>query len=240
MIHLPILDYFIIGKGPVILFLHGWGQNKEMMLSLANELKHKYKCVFIDMPGFGNSQYNNEKDIDEYCKNIHDFLVEKLHVVPSYIIGHSFGGKVAVNYYLMYKRVKGIVLIASPILKPKRTLKYYYNLYLYKLKKKLKIKNDMGSDDYKSSGKMKAFFVNVVNTHYDKRLKQTNLKALLIYSKKDEKVDFSRAKKLSRILEARLKVIKGDHFAYLNNEHVISLEINNFIKENEKACEYYM
>ena len=237
---MPILDYFIIGKGPVILFLHGWGQNKEMMLPLANELKHKYKCVFVDMPGFGNSEYSGEKNLDEYCKNIHDFLVEKLHIIPSYIIGHSFGGKVAVNYHLMYKRVKGIVLIASPILKPKRTLKYYYNLYLYKLKKKLKIKSDMGSDDYKSAGEMKAFFVNVVNTHYDKYLKQMNLNALLIYSKKDKKVDFAKAKKLSRVLEARLKVINGDHFAYLKNEHVISLEINNFIKENEKACEYYM
>ena len=95
---MPDLDFFIVGNGPVVLFLHGWGQNKEMMLPLAKELKRKYTCVFIDMPGFGNSKYNNEKDLNEYCKTIYDFLLLKLHRLPSYIIGHSFGGKVAVNY----------------------------------------------------------------------------------------------------------------------------------------------
>lgn len=240
MIHLPILDYFIIGKGPTVLFLHGWGQNKEMMIPLAEKLKHKYKCVFTDMPGFGKSTYNQEKNIDEYCKNIHDFLIDKLHINPSYIVGHSFGGKVAINYYLMFKRLKGVILIASPILKPKRNWKYHYKLYLYKLKKKLKIKTDMGSIDYKNSGDMKSFFVNVVNTHYDKRLKELKLRTLLIYSKEDTKVDFSKAKKLKRKLDTRMRVIKGEHFAYLDNVDLISLEINDFIKENEKKREYYM
>ena len=70
---MPNLDFFITGEGPVILFLHGWGQNKEMMSSLVEGLKNKYKCVVLDMPGFGNSKFNREKNIDEYTKNIHDF-----------------------------------------------------------------------------------------------------------------------------------------------------------------------
>ena len=99
---MPNLDYFILGNGPVILLLHGWGQNKEMMLPIANKLKKNYKCVVIDMPGFGNSEYNNEANLDEYCKTISDFLLLKLHLKPKYIIGHSFGGKVAFHYYLKY------------------------------------------------------------------------------------------------------------------------------------------
>ena len=130
MIYLPILDYFIIGKGPVVLFLHGWGQNKEMMLPIINKLKNNYTCIAIDMPGFGNSDFNNESNLDEYCKTISDFLLLKLHVKPKYIIGHSFGGKVAINYYLKYKKIKGIVLIASPVLKPKRKLNYYFKVFV--------------------------------------------------------------------------------------------------------------
>ena len=114
---MPKLDYFIIGKGPILLFLHGWGQNKEMMMPLAKQLEKKYTCIFIDMPGFGNSEFNNEKDIDEYVKTIHDFLCYKLYITPKYIVGHSFGGKVAIGYHLRYG-VKGVVLIASPVLKP--------------------------------------------------------------------------------------------------------------------------
>ena len=238
---MPNLDYFILGEGPVVLFLHGWGQNKEMMLSLANRLKRNYKCILVDMPGFGSSDYNGEKSLDEYCKSIHDFLLLKLHVKPDYIVGHSFGGKVALHYYLKYRTVSGLVLVASPVLKPVRRLKYYINLYLYKIKKHLKIKNDMGSSDYKSSGDMKNFFVHVVNSHYDKCLKSVYIPVLLVYSKEDEKVDFRKAKKLKRkIKKSKLKVIKGDHFAYLSNEKIISMEINSFIKENGVNREYYL
>ena len=64
---------------------------------------------------------------------------------------------------------------------------------------------------------------------------------LLIYSKEDEKVDFKMAKKLEKkLVKSRLRVIKGDHFAYLNNENIVSMEINNFIKENELKREYYL
>ena len=238
---MPSLDFFVIGEGPVILFLHGWGQNKEMMMPLANELKRNYKCVFLDMPGFGNSEFNKESNLDEYCKNIHDFLLVKLHLRPEYIVGHSFGGKVAVHYYLKYRNVKKITLLASPILKPKRTFKYYFNLYLYKVMKKLNLRNNLGSKDYKESGKMKSFFVSVVNTHYNKIIKKITIPVLLIYSKEDEKVDFSRANRLSKKLKkARLRVIKGDHFAYLNNKRIVSMEINEFFKENENKREYYL
>ena len=239
MINLPNLDYFILGKGPVILILHGWGQNKEMMLPIANKLKKNYTCVVIDMPGFGNSEYNQESTLQEYCKTIHDFLLFKLHLTPKYIIGHSFGGKVGLNYYLTYKRIKGLVFIASPILKPKRSLKFYYNLFVYKIKKLLAIPNNMGSEDYKNAKELKPLLVNVVNTHYDKVLKQIYIPVLLLYSKTDEKVDFSKASKLNRKLKkSKLKVIKGDHFAYLSNDNIVSMEINNFIKENDISHEY--
>ena len=130
---MPSLDYFILGEVPVVLLLYGWGQNKEMMLSIANKLKKNYKCVLIDMPGFGNSSFNDEVDLDEYCETIKDFLLLKLHLTPKYIIGHSFGGKVGLHYYLKYKTIKGITLIASPILKPKRGIKYYFKVLLYKI-----------------------------------------------------------------------------------------------------------
>ena len=74
-----------------------------MMFSLVEGLKNKFKCVAIDMPGFGNSEFNDENNVDEYCKTIHDFLSITLKINPRYIVGHSFGGKVAVSYYLKYK-----------------------------------------------------------------------------------------------------------------------------------------
>ena len=88
---------------------------------------------------------------------------------------------------------------------------------------------------------MKSFFVSVVNSHYNKLIKNVKIPVLLIYSKEDEKVDFSRAKKLNnKLIKSRLRVIKGDHFAYLSNERIVSMEINDFFKENENKREYYL
>ena len=126
------IKYIEIGSGEVILFLHGWGQNKEMMLPLIEDLKDKYKCVILDLPGFGESKFNNAKNIEDYVDNIRLFLEQK-NMLPKYIVGHSFGGKLAVHYFLKYKDVNRIAIIASPILKPKRGIKYYYKIYKYKI-----------------------------------------------------------------------------------------------------------
>ena len=58
---MPNLDYFIIGKGPVVLFLHGWGQNKEMMKPLAEQLKHKYTCILTYIVEYVNVKFNLPK-----------------------------------------------------------------------------------------------------------------------------------------------------------------------------------
>lgn len=236
---MPDLDFFIEGKGPVILLLHGWGQNKEMMRPLSSLLKKDYTCISIDMPGFGNSEFDDSKNIKEYATTIHDFLLNKLNIKVSYIVGHSFGGKVALEYHFLYG-VKALSFIASPIMKPKRKLKYYMNVLIYKVKRKLGIKTNMGSTDYKETKKeMKRFFISVVNTHYNKRIPKIRVPILLIYSKTDEKVEFKSAKKLSKkLLRNKLRVINGDHFAYLNNREIVSMEIHNFFKEREKHVYY--
>jgi pimeloyl-ACP methyl ester carboxylesterase len=231
----------MVGKGETILFLHGWGQSIEMMMPLVENLKNKYRCIVLDMPGFGNSKFNGESNMDEYTKTIHDFLVYKLHVTPSYIVGHSFGGKVAINYHLKYG-VKSIALIASPILKVKRKISYYFKVALYKLKKALSIDTkNSGSEDYKNTNvNMKKFFVSVVNTHYSKQVKKIRIPTLLIYSSNDEKVSVKEGIRLDKkLLRGKLRVIKGDHFAYLTNREVVSSLINNFFKEREKY-DYYL
>lgn len=229
---MPNISYKEEGKGEIILFLHGWGQNKEMMIPLAEHLKNKYRCVFIDLPGFGKSDFNNAKNIEEYTKYLRDFLIQN-EIKPKYIIGHSFGGKLAISYYLKYKDLEKIVIISSPLLKPYRGIKYYSKVYLYKIKKKLKMKNNNGgSNDYKNCSKeMKSFFINIVNTYYKKDLKSIEIPVLLLWGNKDEKVSLLQAKKIhKRIKNSDLYILKGDHFAYFYNIELSKLVIQQFVR----------
>lgn len=234
---MPNIAYIDKGEKEVIVFFHGWGQNKEMMQPLIDNLKHKYRCIILDLPGFGNSSFDDSKNIDEYIKNLREFF-NKENITPKYIIGHSFGGKLAINYYLKYKDIKGLVIISSPILKPRRTIKYYYKVYLHKLKKKFNLKTyNSGSEDYKKcSSNMKRFFINVVNTHYNKKVKEIDIPTLLIWGNKDNKVPLNKAKKLNRKLkDSKLVIVKGGHFAYLENIEFTRLTIQKFLRrlENE-------
>ena len=122
------INYISEGKGETILFLHGWGQNIEMMEPLIRELKMNYNCVVLDLPGFGKSHFNNSNNIKEYVTNLREFLDEN-NIFPKFVVGHSFGGKVAVEYYLRYKDLEKMVIISSPILKPKRGMAYYLKVY---------------------------------------------------------------------------------------------------------------
>ena len=51
------INYVQLGndKGKDIVLLHGWGQNIEMMMPIANGLTDKYHITIIDLPGFGKS-----------------------------------------------------------------------------------------------------------------------------------------------------------------------------------------
>lgn len=229
---MPTITYVDEGFGEVILFLHGWGQNKEMMLPLIEELKCNYRCIVLDLPGFGESPFNDAETLNLYTEKLNEFLKGK-GIKPTYIVGHSFGGKVAVNYILKYGGVKGLILLASPILKPKRTVKYFFNIYKYKFKKKLNLAiKEYGSYDYKNCSKnMKSFFVNVVNTHFDKSIRLIESPVLLIWGNKDDKVPLSKAKLLNKKLKnSKLYIQKGGHFAYLENIEFTRLIIQQFIR----------
>lgn len=227
------INYVSIGKGKVVLFLHGWGQNIDMMKPFIEELKSKYKCVVLDLPGFGKSAFNGSKNLTEYTKNIRRFLEEK-KLLPSYIVGHSFGGKVAVEYCLNYNDIEKLIIIASPLLKPKRRIKYYYKIYKYKLMKKINKNNslNLGSRDYKNcSIDMKRFFVSVVNTHFDNRLKEIKIPVLLMWGNKDKEVPVERAKKINKLIEnSKLHIVNGGHFAYLDNLLFSRILLNKFLK----------
>lgn len=225
------ISYIVEGQGDVILFLHGWGQNKESMLPLIDTLKNKYKCVLIDMPGFGETIFNDAKNIKEYTESIRNFLEEN-KLLPKYIVGHSFGGKVAVEYYLQYKDIDKMFVIASPILKPKRTIKYYYKVIKHKLKKVLKITSNEGSIDYKNCPfNMKSFFVNVVNTHYNKMVKTIQIPFILLWGESDKAVPLNKAKKLNKLLmNSELYIMKGGHFAYIENIEFTKLVIQKHLR----------
>ena len=223
------INYIQYGKGKNVVLLHGWGQNIQMMDPLGKNLDD-FKITILDLPGFGSSEIpKTAYTINDYTEVLHEFL-ENLNIDNPILIGHSFGGRVAINYASLYK-VEKLVLFGSPfIVREKKGLK----VKLLKTLKNIKflenfaevMKNHMGSEDYKAAnGIMREVLVKTVNTDLRDAASKITCPSLLIWGENDAAVPVSEAKELEKtIKDSALIVLPGSHYCYLENlNHVISI-----------------
>ena len=96
-----------------LIYLHGWGQNINMMMPIAKPFIKKYNVLIIDLPGFGDSEEPSSVwSIYDYADMVHE-LAKDCKMKNPILIGHSFGGKISLVYASMYD-TKKLVLLASP------------------------------------------------------------------------------------------------------------------------------
>jgi pimeloyl-ACP methyl ester carboxylesterase len=98
---------------PIMIFLHGnWHDNNQWQ-DLLEPLSKDFHCFALDLLGFGNStaiEPPNSIAVEVDC--LHEFI-EKLNLRPVYLVGHSLGAWIAVNYTLKYPElVRGVVTIS--------------------------------------------------------------------------------------------------------------------------------
>ena len=230
------INYIQYGKGKDILLLHGWGQNIEMMKPLGNYFSDKYRINILDLPGFGESDEQKEKwTLDDYELLLEEFT-NKLKIKKPVVIGHSFGGRLAIKYSAR-NPIEKLVLFGSPCIRIKESLPVYVRFL--KTIKKLPgmnnigefMKKYIGSRDYKAASPiMRQTLVEVVNEDLSKFAKKIEEPTLLIWGQNDTEAPLNEAKELEKIMiDAALIVLPGTHYAYLENlPHVVSI-LNNFL-----------
>lgn len=92
-----LASYERIGKGKVVLVLHGWGDSSKGWLGFCRQLDDSFELIIPDLPGFGSTQTPPEAwGLTEYAAFVAEFL-KKLKVNPYAIIGHSNGGAIAIR-----------------------------------------------------------------------------------------------------------------------------------------------
>lgn len=237
-IHNLDINYIQYGKGEDIVLLHGWGQNIEMMKPLGDPLSAKYRITIIDFPGFGESAEPKEVlTITDYAQVLHDLLV-KLKVDSPILIGHSFGGRVAIVYAGEYK-TKKVVLFGAPCVRTKTKLTAKEKLL--KTAKKMpgmgKIaevaKNYIGSRDYKqATPMMRDILVKTVNEDLTSWAEKIEVPTLLVWGEYDQEAPLEEARLLEEmLLDGALIVLPGTHYAYLENLGQVLSIIESFVEE---------
>ena len=194
--------------------------------------------LIIDLPGFGKSKEpDTVLSIYDYANLVHD-LISNLEIKNIILIGHSFGGKIALAYASKYK-VEKLVLLASPF-KSKENKINIRTKVLKKLKKvpglnKLEefAKKHIGSTDYKNaSGIMREILVKHVNLDITEDVKKITCPTLIIWGDNDECVPVSDGKLLEKLIkDSGLIVFEGcTHYAYLERLDQLIRILNEFFK----------
>ncbi len=104
------LKYIILGKGAPLLFLHGGGLNALSYKKSIDLLSKKYQVIAPDIPCFGKSTVPRDLwDFEDFADFFSQFI-DSLGVDEIVVVGHSFGGGVALALASKNKKISKIIL----------------------------------------------------------------------------------------------------------------------------------
>jgi esterase len=95
------LHYKELGHGQPLLILHGLFGTLDNWATLAKRLSEHYNVFLVDLRNHGRSPHDDQHNYDLMADDVLE-LIDDLQIPTPAIMGHSMGGKVAMNFALRY------------------------------------------------------------------------------------------------------------------------------------------
>lgn len=237
----------VTGEGRPLILMHGWGCDHTTVRSIASTAAQTHTVYNVDFPGFGGSQEPSEVwGVERYTCLIEE-LVKTEGLERPVLVGHSFGGRVAI-LYASRNDVDKVVLVDAAGIKPKRSLKYYLKVYSFKAgkrfwelvlgKEKARKRVDAmrarrGSSDYAgASPMMRRILSKVVNEDLTDRLPSISAPTLLIWGENDTATPLADAKKMTKLIpdSGLVSFPRCGHYSFLDNPYQFRAVLSSFLK----------
>ena len=93
---MPTLNYKTFGTGDPIIIMHGLFGMLDNWQTIAKKLAEDYMVYLVDLRDHGKSEHTNEFNYPLLAQDIAEFL-ESQWIHEAYILGHSMGGKTALQ-----------------------------------------------------------------------------------------------------------------------------------------------
>ena len=211
-----------------LLFLHGWKGTSESWMGNMEGLMHKYECVAIDLPGFGESDYPDVVwNLGNYAGFVKD-VVSELGWQKCVLVGKSFGARVAIKLAGKdSEKLEGLVLVSAAGLE-KKTAEVRLKILIAKSGGKMagfllgkdrsgylrkayyKLMGIELEDDQRMEIKKR-----VVAEDLSERLECIKVPTLMVWGSEDKVVPLEDGKQMARVIpNANLKVIDGGHWVH--------------------------
>lgn len=230
--HIFDISYEIVNPQAKVdlIILHGWGSNKNLMKQSFAPYMSAFRHIYIDLPGFGKSTCPMALQTSDVARIV-ELLMIYINASKDIILGHSFGGKVA-----LILNPKVLVLVASAGIYVRKPLKIQAKIALTKIANFVgirKISSLFRAADAKTLNEpMYQTFKNVVNEDFSDKFSHYKGKALLCWGDKDTATPLFTAEKMNELIDdSELKVYDGDHYFFIKHAEALSKEVENTFLE---------
>lgn len=105
------LAYWKFGRGPDVVFVHGWPLRAATFRHLVAALADRYTCHLFDLPGAGATEYTRKTPIgiEAHAATVRA-AIDRLGLSRYAFVGHDSGGLIARHVAVDDPRVAGLVL----------------------------------------------------------------------------------------------------------------------------------
>jgi len=236
--------YYLEPKNPkkTLLFLHGWGTDSTSWFGLIDKLKNEqYQLYFLDLPGFGRSQVpSNTFNLDDYVKIVDQFI-HKLGLNNANLIGHSFGGRIAIKLTAGGAKfidkiilvdaaginspnsIKKIALLLAKMIKP-----FFTPDFMQPLRKKLYF---LIGSEYLDHFELSKIFSRVVSENLTPLLPRIKNQTLIVWGSRDTTTPIYYAELMKKLIKrSKLVIFEGaGHFPFIDDPGRFATEFIKFL-----------
>jgi len=206
------------GNGIPFVLLHGNGENGEYFKHQIDYFSNNYRMIAVDTRGHGKSPRGNAP-----------FTMEQFAEVI--ILGFSDGANIAMKYAIKYpERIKALILNGGNL---NTTGVKKFTQFLIEANYKFKKAFSKISEGAKRKAEIWGLMVNEPNIKIEE-IQSIKTPTLIIVGNKDMIKESHSREIAENIPDARLSIIKGDHFIAEKEPKAFNRAVEKFLSETQK------
>jgi len=231
-----------------ILFLHGWGGNRESLRGIGTLFQHTHCVHLFDLPGFGDAPPPpGDWGTIEYADLVQQYILDRISGTVV-LVGHSFGGRVSIRLASRrLSQIRDLVLLGvpglpQPALSRTRLRRWGVRTLrraMFALKpvvgdRGVRWHTDrFGSKDYQAAGVLRPVLIRTVNEDLTESATSIACPVLLVWGTDDTETPPWLATKYAELLGDRATLIllpHKDHHLYTGTgAHLIGEKMRGWL-----------